>query len=330
MSVPEKSSLSLILKCLSPFFFKMYLFILWLWWVFVAAQAFSSCGEQVLLSGWDNRLPLAVFSLAGRDRLWGSVAAAHGLGVNSCGSRTLEHRLGSCGMLAQLLCSIWDLPGSGIEPVSPALAGRFFTTKPPGKPCLCFILLKKKIFFWLPGSSLLCTGYLQRRWVGAAVELWCAGFSLRSTGSGAWSQWLWHIGLVPPWPVEPPQTRDRACVPCIGRQILNHWTTREVQLPVFYYTHFNNEKIEPHDINLCMITLPLSGRNGMWWALSQATITTYQRQDDLDHIYFPHFWRLEVQDLISGVGSVPGRQTSALSVSSGGGESGRHSCLRGH
>ena len=27
-----------------------------------------------------------------------------------------------------------DLPDSGIEPTSPALAGRFFTTKPPGKP----------------------------------------------------------------------------------------------------------------------------------------------------------------------------------------------------
>ena len=27
-----------------------------------------------------------------------------------------------------------DLLGSGIEPVSPAMAGGFFTTKPPGKP----------------------------------------------------------------------------------------------------------------------------------------------------------------------------------------------------
>ena len=27
-----------------------------------------------------------------------------------------------------------DLPDPGIEPVSPALAGRFFTTEPPGKP----------------------------------------------------------------------------------------------------------------------------------------------------------------------------------------------------
>ena len=27
-----------------------------------------------------------------------------------------------------------DLPDTGIEPMSPALAGGFFTTKPPGKP----------------------------------------------------------------------------------------------------------------------------------------------------------------------------------------------------
>ena len=27
-----------------------------------------------------------------------------------------------------------DLPNPGIEPASPALAGRFFTTAPPGKP----------------------------------------------------------------------------------------------------------------------------------------------------------------------------------------------------
>ena len=28
-----------------------------------------------------------------------------------------------------------DTPDSGIELVSPALAGKFYTTKPPGKPC---------------------------------------------------------------------------------------------------------------------------------------------------------------------------------------------------
>ena len=29
---------------------------------------------------------------------------------------------------------MWYLPGPGIEPMSPALAGGFFTTEPPGKP----------------------------------------------------------------------------------------------------------------------------------------------------------------------------------------------------
>ena len=29
---------------------------------------------------------------------------------------------------------MWDLPGPGLEPVSPALAGGFLTTVPPGEP----------------------------------------------------------------------------------------------------------------------------------------------------------------------------------------------------
>ena len=28
---------------------------------------------------------------------------------------------------------MWDLPGPGLKPVSPALAGGFLTTAPPGK-----------------------------------------------------------------------------------------------------------------------------------------------------------------------------------------------------
>ena len=34
--------------------------------------------------------------------------------------------------------SPWDLPNPGIELVSPALSGEFFTTEPPGKPRLTF------------------------------------------------------------------------------------------------------------------------------------------------------------------------------------------------
>ena len=33
-----------------------------------------------------------------------------------------------------LLCGMWDLPAKGTEPVSLALAARFFTTEPTGKP----------------------------------------------------------------------------------------------------------------------------------------------------------------------------------------------------
>ena len=33
-----------------------------------------------------------------------------------------------------MLHSMWDLPGSEIEPVSSALMDGFFTTEPPGEP----------------------------------------------------------------------------------------------------------------------------------------------------------------------------------------------------
>ena len=48
--------------------------------------------------------------------------------------RLQTRRLSSCGSRAQLLRSMWDLPRPGLEPMSPALAGRFSTTAPPGKP----------------------------------------------------------------------------------------------------------------------------------------------------------------------------------------------------
>ena len=54
--------------------------------------------------------------------------------LSSYGSRALEHRLSSCGTWAQLLRGMWDLPGPGLEPMSPALAGGFSTTAPPRKP----------------------------------------------------------------------------------------------------------------------------------------------------------------------------------------------------
>ena len=57
----------------------------------------------------------------------GSVVAAPR--VWSTGSIVVVHRPGY---------SMWDLPGLGVELVSPALAGRFFTTEPAGKPLTSF------------------------------------------------------------------------------------------------------------------------------------------------------------------------------------------------
>ena len=62
------------------------------------------------------------------------------LGLSSCGSWALELRLSSCGARALLLCGMWDLPGPGLKPVSPALAGGFLTTAPPGKSLLVILI----------------------------------------------------------------------------------------------------------------------------------------------------------------------------------------------
>ena len=63
----------------------------------------------------------------------------------------------------------------------------------------------------------------------------CTGFSSCGTraqqlwlvGSRAQAQKLWLTGLVILQHVGSSRTRDRTCVPCIGRWILNHCTTRE-------------------------------------------------------------------------------------------------------
>ena len=54
--------------------------------------------------------------------------------------RLQTRRLRNCGSWAQLLHGMWDLPRPGLEPMSPALAGRFSTTALPGKPPSCISL----------------------------------------------------------------------------------------------------------------------------------------------------------------------------------------------
>ena len=81
------------------------------------ARAFSSYGK------WG---PLFIFIAVRRPlTIAASPAAEHKLQTR---------RLSNCGSRAQLLRGMWDLSRPGLEPVSPALAGRLSTTAPPGKP----------------------------------------------------------------------------------------------------------------------------------------------------------------------------------------------------
>ena len=88
------------------------------------ARAFSSCGK---------RGPLLI-AVRGPLTVVASLVEEH---------RLQTRRLSSCGSRAQLLRGMWDLPRPGLEPASPALAGRFPTTAPPGKPPARFTLKTK-------------------------------------------------------------------------------------------------------------------------------------------------------------------------------------------
>ena len=79
------------------------------------ARAFSSCGKWGPLFIAVRRPLTVAASLVAEQRL------------QTC-------RLSNCGSRAQLIRGMWDPPRPGLEPVFPALAGRFSTTAPPGKP----------------------------------------------------------------------------------------------------------------------------------------------------------------------------------------------------
>ena len=99
------------------------------------ARAFSSCGK---------RGPLLI-AVRGPLTIAASLVAEH---------RLQTHWLSNCGSRAQLLCGMWDLPRPGLEPVSPALAGRFSTTAPPGKATT--FIFNKYILFNCKFRQIIC------------------------------------------------------------------------------------------------------------------------------------------------------------------------------
>ena len=109
------------LKKFTFFYLFIYLFMAVLGLRF-CARAFSSCGK------WG---PLFI-TVRGPLTIAASLVAEH---------RLQTRRLSNCGSRAQLLRGMWDLPRPGLEPVPPALAGRFSTPAPPGKPQDCVLRL---------------------------------------------------------------------------------------------------------------------------------------------------------------------------------------------
>ena len=97
----------------------IYLFILAVLGLRFCARAFSSCGK---------RGPLLI-AVRGPLTIAASLVAEH---------RLQTRRLSNRGSRAHLLRGMWDPPRPGLEPVSPALAGRFSATAPPGKPLYIF------------------------------------------------------------------------------------------------------------------------------------------------------------------------------------------------
>ena len=108
---PKVTELVRLLKGIFFFFFK-FIAVLGLRF---CVRAFSSCGK---------RGPLFI-AVRGPLTIAAPLVAEH---------RLQTRRLSNCGSRAYLLRGMRDLPRPGLEPMSPALAGRFSTTAPPGKP----------------------------------------------------------------------------------------------------------------------------------------------------------------------------------------------------
>ena len=103
------------------FFFVLFIYLfmyLWLCWVFVSVRGLS----LVAASGGHSSSRCAGLSLS-----WPLL-------LQSTGSRRAGSAIVAHGPSRSAACGMWDLLRPGLEPTSPALAGRFSCTAPPGKP----------------------------------------------------------------------------------------------------------------------------------------------------------------------------------------------------
>ena len=116
-------------------FFLIFFFFNFIATLFIYLFIFGCVGSSVRArasSGYGKRGPLFI---AVQGLLFITVRGPFTIAAPPvAGHRLQTRRLSSCGSRAQLLRGTWDLPRPGLEPASPALAGRLSTTAPPGKP----------------------------------------------------------------------------------------------------------------------------------------------------------------------------------------------------
>ena len=154
-----------------------------------------------------------------------------------------------------------------------------------GEDFLLLLLLNFYLFIYsCTGSSLLHTGFLYLQRVGAIlcstqVFHWggfscCRARALDTQTSVAVV--LRHV--------ESSQTRDQTYVPCVGRQILNHWTTREV-LEQILESPLDSKQIKPVNPKgnqpwICIGITDAEAEAPILWPL-------IQRADSLQKILMP-------------------------------------------
>ena len=104
---------------------------------------------------------------------------------------------------------MWDLPRPGLEPVSPALAGRFSTTAPPGKPplsvCSDHLLITRLVKEGSPALNSM-------RW----LNMW-------QLTLGRWGrqQFINHLHHSPGW--RTPHTRKGHAGAALGSRVNKQW-----------------------------------------------------------------------------------------------------------
>ena len=101
--------------------------------------------------------------------------ASRGSGFSCCAARALKHSIVLSVVVEHGFYGMWNLPGPGIELVSPTLASGFFTTGPPGKPytvifqCIDLLLTLNTVSVGIVSVSIFCVHLIQRL-LGAGVR----------------------------------------------------------------------------------------------------------------------------------------------------------------